>query len=43
MIRKGDFFYEVGNAHRIIVFEKTTLRMEVNPRMEVTFYKAKSM
>ena len=36
IMRKGVFFNEVGNIHSIIVFVHITVRMEVNPRMEVT-------
>ena len=36
MMRTGDFLDVVGNIRIIILFVQTTVRMEANPRMEVT-------
>ena len=37
MVRTGDFLDAVGNTNSTLVFSQTTVRMEVNPQMEVTF------
>ena len=37
MIQKGDILYAGGNNQRVLLFARTTVSMEVNPRMEVTF------
>ena len=39
MMQTWDILYEVGNTQIILVFENTTVRMEVKPQMEVTLYK----
>ena len=40
-IRKGGILDAAENTHTVIVFLQTTVRMEVNPHMEVTFGKVK--
>ena len=36
LMRKGALLGAVGNTHSILVFLKTTVSMEVKPRIEVT-------
>ena len=36
-------FDSVGNTHSVLIFSQKTVSMEVNPWMEVTFNKSKSM
>ena len=37
MIMSGDHLYAVRKIHSILVLAHTTLIIEVNPRMEVTY------
>ena len=37
MVRTGDFLDAVVNNQSIILFEQTTVIMELNPHIEVTF------
>ena len=41
MVRTGDMFDAVGNTQKILIFAHTTLSIEVNPQMEVTFVEGK--
>ena len=41
MMQTGDILDAVGNTHSILSFAQTTVSMEVNPSMEVTFVKGK--